>query len=141
MITSTDTASMDADLLGQVAQIVSAYVSHNSVSSSDLPALIANTHGALRSLSGNGIVEIIAELKPAVPIKKSVTPDFLICLDDGKKFKSMKRHLSGLGLTPDEYRTKWGLPSDYPMVAPNYSSARSTMAKTAGLGRKPTALT
>lgn len=141
MTTSTDTFSMDADLLEQVAQIVSAYVSHNSVSPSDLPALIANAHGALRSLSGNPIGEIAEELKPAVPIKKSVTPDFIICLDDGKKFKSMKRHLAGLGMTPDEYRTKWGLPADYPMVAPNYSNARSTMAKTAGLGRKPVART
>lgn len=141
MTTSTDTSSVDADLLEQVAQIVSAYVSHNSVLPSDLPALIANTHTALRSLSGNPTGEIAEELKPAVPIKKSVTPDFIICLDDGKKFKSMKRHLAGLGMTPDEYRTKWGLPSDYPMVAPNYSNARSTMAKTAGLGRKPAART
>lgn len=128
---------MDADLLEQVTEIVSAYVSHNSVSPADLPALIANTHSALRSLPSGPVVEIVEELKPAVPIRKSVTPDFIICLDDGKKFKSMKRHLAGLGMTPDEYRAKWGLPSDYPMVAPNYSEARSTMAKTAGLGRKP----
>ena len=136
MTTSTDIAMMDADLLEQVTEIVSAYVSHNSVSLSDLPALIANTHSALRSLSGNPVVEIATELKPAVPISKSVTPDFIICLDDGKQFKSMKRHLAGLGMTPDEYRAKWGLPSDYPIVAPNYSQARSTMARTAGLGRK-----
>ena len=137
MTTTTDTAMMDGDLLEQVAEIVSAYVSHNSVSPSDLPALIANTHGALRSLSGAPGVELAEELKPAVPIRKSVTPDFIICLDDGKQFKSMKRHLAGLGMTPGEYRAKWGLPSDYPMVAPNYSEARSTMAKNAGLGRKP----
>lgn len=137
MTTPTDIVMMDADLLEQVTEIVSAYVSHNSVSPSDLPALIANTHSALRSLSSSPVVEIVEELKPAVPIKKSVAPDFIICLDDGKKFKSMKRHLAGLGMTPDEYRAKWSLPSDYPMVAPNYSEARSTMAKTAGLGRKP----
>ncbi|MNT69858.1 Transcriptional regulatory protein ros [compost metagenome] len=81
----------------------------------------------------------MAALTPAVPIKKSVTPDFIICLDDGKKFKSIKRHLSTLGMTPDEYRTKWGLASDYPMVAPNYSATRSTLAKANGLGLKPVA--
>jgi len=134
--TATDVAPMDAKLLEQVADIVSAYISHNSVSPSDLPILIANTHNALRSLSATPDVELAEELKPAVSIKKSVTPDFIVCLEDGKKFKSMKRHLAGLGMTPDEYRAKWGLPSDYPMVAPNYSEARSTMAKSAGLGRK-----
>lgn len=137
MTTPTDIALIDADLLEQVTEIVCAYVSHNSVSPSDLPALIANTHSALRSLSDNSAVAIAEELKPAVPIRKSVRPDFIICLDDGKQFKSMKRHLAGLGMTPDEYRAKWNLPADYPMVAPNYSQARSTMAKTAGLGRKP----
>lgn len=140
MTTPTDIAMMDANLLEQVTEIVSSYVSHNSVSPSDLPALIANTHSALRSLSSGPVVEIVEELKPAVSIRKSVTPDFIICLDDGKKFKSMKRHLAGLGMSPDEYRAKWGLPSDYPMVAPNYSDARSMMAKTAGLGRKPSLL-
>tara|TARA_R110002124_G_scaffold267777_3_gene435175 strand:+ start:41250 stop:41714 length:465 start_codon:yes stop_codon:yes gene_type:complete len=140
MTAPTDIATMDADLLEQVTEIVSAYVSHNSVSPSDLPALIASTHSALRSLSSSPVVGIVEELKPAVSIRKSVTPDFIICLDDGKKFKSMKRHLAGLGMSPDEYRAKWGLPSDYPMVAPNYSDARSTMAKTAGLGRKPSPL-
>lgn len=140
MTTPTDIAMMDADLLEQVTEIVSAYVSHNSVSPLDLPALIANTHSALRSLSSSPVVEIVEELKPAVSIRKSVTPDFIVCLDDGKKFKSMKRHLAGLGMSPDEYRAKWGLPPDYPMVAPNYSDARSMMAKTAGLGRKPSLL-
>ena len=136
--TATDVAMMDANLLEQAAEIVSAYVSHNSVSPTDLPTLIANTHSALRSLSAAPEIELAEELKPAVSIKRSVTPDFIICLDDGKKFKSMKRHLAGLGMTPDDYRAKWGLPSDYPMVAPNYSEARSTMAKSFGLGRKPT---
>ena len=136
----TDNAMLQADLLEQVTEIVSAYVSHNSVSASDLPVLIASTHTALRSLSeAPPAAEIVEDLKPAVPIKKSVMPDFIVCLDDGKKFKSMKRHLAGLGMTPDEYRGKWGLPSDYPMVAPNYSVARSSMAKSAGLGRKPAA--
>lgn len=134
---NTDDAMMVADLLEQVTEIVSAYVSNNPVSVSDLPALIASTHITLRSISQAPAVEFLAELKPAVPIKKSVTPDFIICLEDGKKFKSMKRHLDGLGMTPDEYRAKWDLPSDYPMVAPNYSAARSSMAKSFGLGRKP----
>ena len=104
MTTTTDNAMMDGDVLEQVAEIVSAYVSHNSVSPSDLPALIANTHCALRSLSGAPGVELAEELKPAVPIRKSVTPDFIICLDDGKQFKLMKRHLAGLGMTPGEYK-------------------------------------
>ena len=129
-------ALMDANLLEQVAEIVSAHVSHNSVSTSELPTLIANTHSALRALSAVPEIEVAEELKPAVSIRRSVTPDFIVCLEDGKKFKSMKRHLAGLGMTPDEYRAKWGLPSDYPMVAPNYSEARSTMAKSLGLGRK-----
>lgn len=134
-----DDVMIDGDLLEQVAEIVSAYVSHNSVSTADLPALITSTHIALRSLSERPPVEVAEDLKPAVPVKKSVTPDFIICLDDGKKFKSMKRHLAGLSMTPDEYRAKWKLPSDYPMVAPNYSVARSSMAKSSGLGRKPAA--
>lgn len=139
MNSATDNTMMNADLLEQVTEIVSAYVSHNSISMADLPALIASTHSSLRSLSETASVEAVEELKPAVPVKKSVTPDFIICLDDGKKFKSMKRHIAGLGMTPDEYRAKWGLPSDYPMVAPNYSMARSSMAKSIGFGRKPAA--
>lgn len=127
----------DADRLEQVAEIVSAYVSNNALSAADLPKLIAETHNALRSLSAEEVQPVVEDLNPAVPIKKSVTPDFIICLDDGKKFKSLKRHLSVLGMTPDEYRAKWGLPSNYPMVAPNYSAARSSLAKSAGLGRKP----
>ncbi|MBW4656823.1 MAG: MucR family transcriptional regulator [Kaiparowitsia implicata GSE-PSE-MK54-09C] len=122
--------------LEQVAEIVSAYVSNNSVSTTDLPALIASTHQAMRSLSAASTEQQTEELEPAVPIRKSVTPDFIICLDDGKKFKSMKRHLAGLGMTPAEYRAKWGLPSDYPMVAPNYAATRSALAKSNGLGRK-----
>jgi predicted transcriptional regulator len=105
-----------ADVLAGAAQIVRSYVANNSVSATDLPALIADVHRALTSL-GEPTVEPEPELVPAVPVKKSVTPDFIICLDDGKKFKSLKRHLGQLGMTPAEYRTKWGLPSDYPMVA------------------------
>jgi predicted transcriptional regulator len=128
----------DAIRLEQVAEIVSAYVSNNAVSAADLPGLIASTHSAMRSLSAPP--EQLEEAQnPAVPIKKSVTPDFIVCLDDGKKFKSLKRHLSVLGMTPDEYRAKWGLPSSYPMVAPNYAATRSALAKSNGLGRKQAA--
>jgi predicted transcriptional regulator len=126
-------------LLEQVAEIISAYVTNNSIPTADLPALIASTHGALRGLSAGSVEQPLEDLKPAVPVKKSVTPDFIVCLDDGKKFKSMKRHLAGLGMTPDEYRAKWGLPADYPMVAPSYAATRSTLAKSNGLGRKPAA--
>ena len=108
------------------ADIVSAYVSNNSVPSADLPGLINEIHGALVKVAG-GVVEAPAEApKPAVPLKKSVTPDYIICLEDGKKFKSLKRHLrTQYNMTPEQYREKWGLPADYPMVAPNYAKARS----------------
>ena len=136
MSVETDNSMIDGEFLEQVTEIVSAYVSHNSIAPVDLPTLIASTHLALRSLAKSPVSEVAEQLTPAVPIRKSVTPDFIICLDDGKKFKSMKRHLAGLGMTPDEYRAKWGLPADYPMVASNYSVARSSMAKNIGLGRK-----
>jgi predicted transcriptional regulator len=119
------------------AEIVSAYVSNNSVPLGDLPKLIADVHSALGQI-GDAAPAEPDEQKPAVPIKKSVTPDYIISLEDGRKFKSLKRHLSThYGLTPNEYRTKWGLPADYPMVAPNYAAARSAMARAMGLGRKP----
>ncbi len=122
------------------ASIVSAYVSHNALSATDVPKLIAQVHAALAGLSGAVEPEAAPELKPAVPVKKSITPDYLICLEDGKKFKSLKRHLrTEYDISPDEYRSKWGLPSDYPMVAPNYSEARSRLAKSIGLGRKSAA--
>ncbi len=122
------------------ASVVGAYVSHNALSASDLPKLIAQVHQALTSLGGSAPVEAAPELKPAVPVKKSITPDYLICLEDGKKFKSLKRHLrTEYDMSPDEYRARWGLPPDYPMVAPNYSEARSQLAKSIGLGRKPEA--
>jgi predicted transcriptional regulator len=117
--------------------IVSAYVSNNSVATSDLPQLIGDVHAALARLTG-GVVEGPAEApKPAVPVRKSITPDYIICLEDGKKFKSLKRHLrTQYDLTPEEYREKWGLPADYPMVAPNYAEARSNLAKKMGLGQQ-----
>jgi predicted transcriptional regulator len=119
------------------ADIVSAYVSNNSVPSGDLPTLINDIHSALLRVGG-GTVEAPAEApKPAVPVKKSVTPDYIVCLEDGKKFKSLKRHLrTQYNMTPEQYREKWGLPVDYPMVAPNYAKARSELAKEMGLGQQ-----
>ncbi|WP_046863724.1 MucR family transcriptional regulator [Microvirga massiliensis] len=119
------------------ADIVSAYVSNNSVPSADLPSLINEVHGALLKVGG-GTVEVPAEApKPAISVKRSVTPDYIICLEDGKKFKSLKRHLrTQYGMTPEQYREKWGLPADYPMVAPNYAKARSELAKEMGLGQQ-----
>ncbi len=119
------------------ADIVSAYVSNNSVPSGDLPSLISEVHSALLKVGG-GAIEIPTEApKPAVPVKKSVTPDYIICLEDGKKFKSLKRHLrTQYNMTPEQYREKWSLPVDYPMVAPNYAKARSELAKEMGLGQQ-----
>lgn len=128
--------------LDLAASIVAAYVGNNSVPVPELPALIANVHAALARVRGDmGAIEsqaVVAEpAKPAVSIKKSVTPDYLICLEDGKKFKSLKRHLrTHYNLSPDEYRAKWNLPSDYPMVAPSYAEARSNLAKQMGLGQQ-----
>lgn len=118
------------------ANIVSAYVSNNALSVHDLPNLIGNVHGILLRISG-GAHEVAVELqKPAVSVKKSITPDYVICLEDGKKFKSLKRHLrTQYNLSPDEYREKWSLPADYPMVAPNYANTRSRLAKQMGLGK------
>ncbi len=117
--------------------IVSAYVKHNSVPMAEVPGLIRGVHQALTTL-GVGAAEESAPtpLKPAVPIKRSVTDDFIISLEDGRKMKSMKRYLFGLGMTPAQYREKWGLPNDYPMVAPSYAAKRSALARTIGLGRK-----
>jgi predicted transcriptional regulator len=127
----------DNDLIDLSADIVSAYVSHNALSVTDLPKLIADVHGALKSLQATAAPEPTEELKPAVPVRKSVAPDYIVCLEDGKKFKSLKRHLrTHYNLSPEEYREKWGLPADYPMVAPNYSATRSRLAKDNGLGRK-----
>ncbi len=119
------------------ADIVSAYVGNNPLPASGLPDLIASVSASVRKLGSIAAVES-APLNPAVNPKRSVFPDHIVCLEDGKKFKSLKRHLmTDHGLSPDEYRTKWGLPSDYPMVAPNYSATRSALAKSSGLGRKP----
>jgi predicted transcriptional regulator len=119
------------------ADIVSAYVSNNSVPASDISALISQVHSALLRVS-NGQGEVVSEtLKPAVAVKKSITPEYLICLEDGKKFKSLKRHLrTQYNMTPEHYREKWGLAPDYPMVAPNYAEARSQLAKQMGLGQQ-----
>ncbi|MCX7900227.1 MAG: MucR family transcriptional regulator [Methylocystis sp.] len=119
------------------AEIVSAYVSNNSVPAGDLPGLIGEVYNALLRV-GSGVAAAPSEpLKPAVPIKKSVSNDYIICLEDGKKFKSLKRHLrTQYGLSPENYREKWGLPSDYPMVAPSYAKARSNLAKQMGLGQQ-----
>ncbi len=125
-----------SDKVSLSADIVAAYVSYNSVPPGGLPALIQSVHMALTSL---GAVEAVPEpvaLVPAVSIRRSITPEYLICLDDGKRFKSLRRHLKSHGLTPEQYRQKWGLPQSYPMVAPNYAAARSALAKKLGLGRK-----
>lgn len=138
MTDETGTAfASDNDLIDLSTEIVSAYVSHNALSVNDLPKLIADVHAALRGLRGSETTEPAEELKPAVPVKKSIAADYIICLEDGKKFKSLKRHLrTHYDLSPEEYREKWGLPADYPMVAPNYSATRSRLAKDNGLGRK-----
>lgn len=130
-------AASESDLIELSTDIVSAYVSHNSVSPTDLPRLIADVHNALKALQSNEAPAPVEELKPAVPVRKSVAADYIICLEDGKKFKSLKRHLrTHYNLSPEEYREKWGLPADYPMVAPSYSATRSKLAKDNGLGRK-----
>lgn len=125
-------------LIALTADIVSAYVSKNECGSSNLPEIIANVHAALARVGANKGEEIIVEkLKPAVNPKRSVTDEYIICLEDGKKFKSLKRHLmTHYGMTPDQYREKWDLDADYPMVAPDYAQARSNLAKEMGLGRK-----
>ncbi len=132
----SETVEQD-NLIELTAEIVSAYVSNNSVASADISSLISDVHSAL-SKTANGAAEPAPEpQKPAVSVRKSITPDYIVCLEDGKKFKSLKRHLrTHYDLTPEEYREKWGLASDYPMVAPNYAKARSSLAKQMGLGQK-----
>ena len=116
------------------AEIVSAFVSNNSMTANDLPSLISQVHAALENL-GKPVQKEPEKAVPHISIKKTITPDFLISLEDGKRYKSLKRHLSGRGLTPEQYRNKWGLPRDYPMVAPNYSAQRSELARSLGLGQ------
>lgn len=131
---SSETVAKSDDLLKLASEIVAAYVSNNSVSATDVPGMIKNVHDTLLGLSGK-MGEPASDQKPAVNIKKSVTPDYVVCLEDGKKLKMLKRYLrSRYGMSPDEYRTKWGLPADYPMVAPNYAAKRSAFAKQIGLG-------
>jgi predicted transcriptional regulator len=126
------------DLLGLTAEIVAAHVSNNPVALGDLPTLIQDVYRTLSSV-GRPVAEPEPERpRPAVPVKKSVTPEYLVCLEDGKKLKMLKRHLqTSYNLTPDQYRERWGLPNDYPMVAPNYAKHRSSLAKKIGLGTKP----
>ena len=132
-----DTIGSEAptDLIEATTAIISAFTSNNSLPAVEMPGFISAVHGALVTIQ-SGKVEAPKEpaQEPAVPIKKSVTSDFIICLEDGKRFKSMRRHLASLNMTPEEYRAKWGLPKDYPMVAPVYAAARSELAKKAGLG-------
>jgi predicted transcriptional regulator len=126
-------------LIELTTQIVAAYVRQNSVAVSDLPSTLNTVYSTLNSL-GKAVEPVAEKPKPAVPIKKSVTPDYIVCLEDGKMLKMLKRHLrSTYDMTPEEYRTKWDLPPDYPMVAPNYAVRRSEFAKSIGLGRKPAA--
>jgi predicted transcriptional regulator len=130
-------ADAKLDQIELAAEIVSAFVSNNSVPVGDLAALIQSVHASLGKLSNPGTPEPVEQPKqPAVPIRKSVGDNFIVCLEDGKKFKSLKRHLrTAYNLSPDQYREKWGLPADYPMVAPAYSLARSNLAKQLGLGQ------
>src|SRR5215211_7473887 len=126
-----------ANYIELAADIVSAYVSKNSVPPSDLPSLINDIHSALVQVAGGGIEMPVEAPKPVIPVKRSVTPDYIVCLEDGKKFKSLKRHLrTQYNMTPEQYREKWGLSPDYPMVAPNYAKARSDLAKEMGLGQQ-----
>ncbi len=136
--------SPSSDLIGLTAEIVCVYMEHNQLNAGDLSKLITDVHAALEGLQHKAspapapAPELAKEtkLKPAVPVRKSVTPDYIICLEDGKKFKSLKRHLRLHGMSPDEYREKWGLSADYPMVAATYSAKRSALAKKNGLGTR-----
>ncbi len=119
------------------AEIVSAYVSNNTVAAAEIPGLINQVYAALSRVSGKSADAPAEPLKPAVSVKKSITPEYIVCLEDGKKFKSLKRHLrTQYSITPEQYREKWGLGADYPMVAPNYAAARSQLAKQMGLGQQ-----
>jgi predicted transcriptional regulator len=135
-----DVPEAKRNIIDLTAEIVAAYVAKNTVTQAELPKLINDVHRALAGVAG-GVPsrEDAIEIKPAVTVKKSLTSDYLICLEDGKKFKSLKRHLrSHYNLSPEQYREKWGLPADYPMVAPNYAQARSSLAKRMGLGQRKT---
>ncbi|WP_441771202.1 MucR family transcriptional regulator [Labrys sp. KB_33_2] len=123
------------NLIDITVDIVAAYVANNSIPTDGLPSFISMVHDSLSKLREQPVVEEATPLRPAVPVRKSVTPDFIVCLEDGQKFKSLRRHLrSKYNMSPEEYRSKWGLADDYPMVAPNYAAERSRLAKAAGLG-------
>ena len=133
-----DAAQNAQETLKLAAEIVCAYASNNAVSATELSNLIKSIHGALNALSVSPGLEPTGNAKPAVAIRKSIAPDYIVCLEDGKRLKMLKRYLrSRYGLTPEAYRTKWGLPRDYPMTAPNYAAQRSAFAKKIGLGRTP----
>ena len=139
MVQKTESPAADSDeLMRSACRIIAAYVSKNPISASEVPEMIKSIYGTLSVLSGGGQGESPpTNQKPAVPIKKTITPDFIICLEDGKKLKMLKRYLrTRYKMTPDEYRAKWNLPLDYPIVAPNYSTRRSEFAKKIGLGRR-----
>lgn len=131
----TENPSADSkELIAWTADIVAAHVQNNSVAISDLPQLIKTVHESLAGLSGDSPAE---KPQPAVSVRRSVTPDYIVCLEDGRKLKMLKRHLAtAYGMTPEDYREKWGLPADYPMVAPNYAKQRSSLAKKIGLGKR-----
>lgn len=131
----TEKPSADSkELIAWTADIVAAHVQNNSVAISDLPQLIKTVHESLAGLSGDSPAE---KPQPAVSVRRSVTPDYIVCLEDGRKLKMLKRHLAtAYGMTPEDYREKWGLPADYPMVAPNYAKQRSSLAKKIGLGKR-----
>ena len=137
----TDASAHRSDeLLSLASSIIAAYVSNNPVPVSELPGMIKSVHTTLGSLTRGGPVEATTSQKPAIPVKRSITPEYIVCLEDGKKLKMLKRYLrSNYKMSPEEYRAKWGLPVDYPMVAPNYAALRSEFAKKIGLGRTPPA--
>jgi len=137
MSDASDTEIKNSEVLGLTTEIVAAHVANNTVAMSDLPALIEQVYKTLANV-GKGAESYSERPTPAVAVRKSVTPDFIICLEDGKKLKMLKRHLkTAYNMTPDEYRERWGLASDYPMVAPNYAKQRSKLAKAIGLGTRP----
>ena len=132
----TDVLNSD-NFVALAADVVAAYVRNNTVAMTELPSLIAQVHKALVATATGSVEKSVEAQAPAVPIKKSIHPDYIVCLEDGKQFKSLKRHLrTKYDLSPDDYRAKWGLPVDYPMVAPNYAAARSELAKSMGLGQQ-----
>ncbi len=132
----TEIEDQDTTFVELTTEIVCAYVGNNAVPAADIPMLIKQVHGALAEAATAGTKSNAVAAEPAVAVNRSITPDYLICLEDGKKFKSLKRHLrTSFGMTPEEYREKWGLKPDYPMVAPNYAAERSKLAKKIGLGQ------